>query len=280
MDRRIVAALLGLALLGAGCDAAVEPETPPITVPPPTVPATPGGERIELIVFGAASLRDVLAAAKGVYESDHPGVSLTIATDSSAALRTQIEQGAAVEVFLAADTANPQRLVEAGLADGDAEAFASNALALVVPATNPAAIESPADLARPGVRIVAAGAEVPITLYATEVVRNLGGLSGYPVDFETAYAANVVSREDNVRAVLTKIELGEADAGLVYVTDAVRSDAIRVVPLPPGVNVAAVYAAVVLRDARQHAEARRFFDWMVGPDGQAVLAGFGFGPPP
>ena len=278
VGRTAVVALL--ATVALGCAGAPEESEPPvITEAPPTAPTSPGGDRVDLIVFGAASLRDVLAAAKAVYESDHPGVALTVAADSSATLRIQIEQGAAADVFLSADSVNAERLVEAGFADGRPVAFARNAVALVVPLGNPAGITTPADLARTGVKIVAAGEDVPITGYADEAVDRLAGLAAYPGDFAAAYAANIVSREDNVRAVLTKLELGEGDAGFVYVTDAVASTQVQVVPLPAGTTVAATYAGVVVRDAPQPVEARRFLEWIAGPDGQAVLARFGFGPP-
>lgn len=278
----VLPALVALAtvLLGGCAGAPDESEPPVITEAPPTAPPTLIGERVELVVFGAASLRDALAAAKSVYEMDHPTITLTVAADSSAALRTQIEQGAAADVFLSADSVNAQRLVEAGFADGEPVAFAQNALALVVPSSNPAGIQAPADLADPGVKIIAAGEDVPITLYAQEVVRKLAGLAGYPAGFAVAYGANVVSREDNVRAVLAKLELAEGDAGFVYVTDAVSSTQVQVVPLPAGTNVAATYAGVVVGDSTQPAEARQFLEWIAGPDGQAVLARFGFGPPP
>jgi len=249
-----------------------------VTEAPPTAPGTPAGDRFELVVFGAASLRDALAAIKAVYEADHPEVTITVAADSSAALRTQIEQGALADVFLSADTLNPQRLVEAGLTTGPALEFASNAVALVVPLANPAGIEAPVDIVRPGTKVVAAGEDVPITIYTAMVVAAVASTPGYPAGFVAAYEANVVSREANVRAVLTKIELGEADAGFVYVTDAVASSQVRVIPLPPGTNVAARYAGVVLGDAVRPAEAARFLAWIAGPDGQAVLARFGFGP--
>jgi len=267
-----------VAALALGCGGPIESEEPIVTEAPPTAPVTPAGDRIELVVFGAASLRDVLAAAKAVYEADHPEVTITVAADSSAALRTQIEQGALADVFLSADIANAQQLVDAGLTRGPPVGFASNALALVAPAANPAGIEGPADLARPGVKIVAAGDDVPITVYASTVVARLAELPGYPSGFPAAYKANVVSHEANVRTVLTKVELGEADAGFVYVTDAVSSNEVRVIPLPADTNVTAGYAGVVLLDAVHPDEASRFLAWIAGLDGQAVLARFGFGP--
>lgn len=234
---------------------------------------------VELIVFAAASLRAPLERAEAAYETANPGMALVLSTDSSAALRTQIEQGAPADVFLSADIANPEDLVAAGLADGSAVAFAGNVLAIVVPRDDPAGIGSPADLARDGVKIVAAGEEVPITRYATQLVDALAALPGYPADFSAAYAANVVSREDNVKAVVAKIELGEGDAAIVYATDAEASDKVATVAVPEGANVTATYAGVVVRASAHPDAARAFLDWLAGPEGQAILAGSGFLPP-
>ena len=128
---------------------------------------------IELSVFAAASLKDALAAVKAAYESAVPGVTLIVATDASSTLRTQIEQGAPADVFLSADTKNPDALVDGGLADGQTVVFARNRLTVIVPLDNPAAIATATDLARPGIKVVAAGDEVPITKYATQVVEGL-----------------------------------------------------------------------------------------------------------
>ena len=238
----------------------------------PASPAPP----VELTVFGAASLTDVLHRLSAAWEAANPGARIVVSTGSSAALATQIEQGAPADVFLSADTANAQRLVDDGFADGTAIVFAGNELALIVPAGNPAGISSPADLARPGVRIVAAGDEVPITRYASRLVANLGRLPGYPAGFAAAYAANVVSKEDDVRAIAAKIELGEGDAGIVYRTDAVAATGVRTIDVPAGTNVAASDAGVVVAGAADRATARAFMSWLIGPDGQAIMTAFGF----
>jgi len=248
---------------------------------PPTRPTSPGAASsapgpVELVVYGAASLEEALVAVRTAYEAATPGTRLTIATDSSATLRTQIEQGAPADLFLSADERNPQALVDGGLADGEAVVFAGNALAITVPLDNPAEIANPADLATPGVKIVAAGDEVPITGYAERVLSNLASLAGYPPDFVAAYAANVVSREENVKAVLAKIELGEADAAVVYATDARSSTGVRTVEIPVGANVAARYAGVVVKGAPHAAEAHALLDWLTGPTGTGILTSFGF----
>jgi molybdate transport system substrate-binding protein len=130
------------------------------------------------------------------------------------------------------------------------------------------------------VRVIAAGEEVPITRYATELVKNLAAEPGYPSDYAAAYTANIVTREDNVRAVVAKIELGEGDAGIVYVTDATASAAVSVVDVPPPADVPATYAGVVIKASKHPGAAHAFLAWLAGPDGQAILSQFGFLPPP
>jgi molybdate transport system substrate-binding protein len=201
---------------------------------------------------------------------------LTIATDASSTLRTQIEQGAPVDVFLSADQTNPTKLVDGGLADGAAVDFAGNLLTVIVPMANPARIATPADLAKPGVKIIAAGADVPITRYASEAVTNLAGLPGYPAGFASAYDARVVSKEDNVKAVVAKVELGEGDAAIVYVTDAKASNKVTTIEIPAAANVPATYAGVVVKASTHAGAAHAFLTWLRGPDGQAILAAFGF----
>ena len=220
-----------------------------------------------------------MAAVKSAYEAEVPGTTLTVATDSSATLRTQIEQGAPADLFLSADQKNPQALADGGLADGAPVDFASNVLTIIVPAANPAAIASPADLAKPGVKIVAAGDEVPITKYATQAVANLAALAGYPADFAAGYAANVVSKEENVKAVVAKIELGEGDAAIVYVTDAMSSDGVKAIQIPPAANVVATYAGVAVKASGHATEAQALLAWLAGPTGAAILSKFGFRSP-
>jgi molybdate transport system substrate-binding protein len=242
--------------------------------------AAPSAAPAELTIYGAASLKGVLEAAKAAYETAHPGTTVTLSTDSSSALETQIEQGAPADVFLSADTTNPQKLVDAGLADGAAVTFAGNVLTIIVPTANPVGIATPADLAKSGVKVIAAGDEVPITRYAMRVVDNLAAEAGYPADFAAMYTANIASKEDNVKAVVAKIELGEGDAGIVYVTDARAATKVTTVDVPDAASVPATYAGVVVKASRNAAAAKAFLDWFAGPEGQAILSTFGFFPPP
>jgi molybdate transport system substrate-binding protein len=261
---RMRAALLITALLVASCSASAPSATP---------------RAIGLTIYAAASLKPALTKLEPAWEAAHPDASLTISTDSSAALETKIEQGAPVDVFLSADTSNPQKLVDKGLADGGIVAFAGNLLALIVPAANPASISTYADLATEGVRIIAAADSVPITKYATQLVANLALQRNCPADFAARYAANIVTREDSVAGVVAKVGLGEGDAGIVYVTDAKSSADVSSIDLPQAANVKATYGGVVLKQSKAVPAARAFLNWIARGEGQAILASFGFRAP-
>lgn len=275
--RRGVVAVLGLSVLivaactGGGASLAPSPTAAPT---PSRTPAP-----VELTIFAAASLKGVLADVKTAYEAANPDVTLTVATDSSAALATQIEQGAPADIFLSADTKNPRRLADASLVDTPV-AFAGNKLVVIVPADNPAGIKSPADLAKAGVKIIAAGDEVPITRYANQLVDNLAREPGYPAHFAASYLANVVSKEDNVKAVVAKLELGEGDAAIVYVTDAKASVKVASVGVPDSSQVIATYTGATVKASKNADAATAFLTWLAGPDGQAILAGYGVLPSP
>ncbi len=233
----------------------------------------------QITVFAAASLKGALDKAKTAYETAHVGTTLTISTDSSSALETQIEQGAPADVFLSADATNPKKLVDKSLASSAAVTFAGNRLTIIVPTANPAGVARPADLAKAGVKVIAAGDAVPITKYAMRLVANLAKESGYPADFAARYTANIVSKEDNVKAVVAKIELGEGDAGIVYVTDAKAATKVKAIDVPASANVPATYAGVVVKASKNQGAAQAFLTWVAGPDGQAILASLGFLPP-
>jgi molybdate transport system substrate-binding protein len=268
---RTILGFLLLATAAAGCASAGGAAK---TAPGSAAPGAPAV--VELRVAAAASLRTAAVALADAFAAANPGVSVTVATDSSAALRTQIEQGAPFDLFLSADVANARALADGGLAAGDPVPFATSSVALVVPADNPARITAPADLARPGLRLIAAGAKVPITAYVDQVIVNLASVPGYPAGFVAAVGANVVSREDNVAAVLAKVELGEGDAGFVYATDAAASAKVLRIAIPEASNVRAEYAGVVVADSRYAEMAAAFLSWVAGPDGRAILGPYGF----
>jgi molybdate transport system substrate-binding protein len=271
---RLAVLIAAIALVLAACSS--NPATTAATAAASVAPALSGS----LTIYGASSLKAALTKAQAAFMTANPGITITVSTDSSSALETQIEQGAPADVFLSADTTNPAKLVSAGLATGTPVNVAGNLLTVIVPMAHPAGITTPADLAKPGVKVIAAGAAVPITKYATMLVANLAKESGYPAGFAAAYAANIVSMEDNVAAEVAKIELGEGDAAIVYVTDAKTSTKVTTINVPADANVPATYAGVVVKASKNAAAAQAFLTWFAGPAGQAILASFGFLPPP
>jgi molybdate transport system substrate-binding protein len=283
--RRRLTLLPAFILLLAACSSGGTPapsvgaSAQPVASVPPSVGTAPSTSPADLTIYGAASLKGALDKAKTAWVAAYPGSTLTIATDSSSALETQIEQGAPADVFLSADTTNPKKLVDKGLADGVAVTFADNKLTIIVPTANPAGFKTPADLARTGVKVIAAADAVPITKYATQLVANLAKEAGYPADFAAKYTANIASKEDNVKAIVAKIELGEGDAGIVYVTDAKASTKVTTVDVPDMANVPATYAGVVVKASKNAAAGQAFLTWFAAPDGQAILSTFGFLPP-
>ena len=275
MRSRLVTSIAALAVVLAACSSGA---TPAPSAPAPSAAASSAAPA-SLTIYGAASLKAVLAKVQTTYQTSNPGTTLAISTDSSSALETKIEQGAPADVFLSADTANPQKLVDKGLGAGSITKFAGNLVTVIVPVANPAGIQTPADLAKAGVKIITCGDTVPIAKYAAQLVANLAKQPGYPADFVAQYTANIVSKEDNVAAVVSKIGLGEGDAGVVYMTDAKTSTAVTAIPVPDAANVPATYGGVVVKASANVGAAQAFLAWLAGPDGQAILASFGFLPP-
>lgn len=259
-DRKSAAALLVAGLLVAGLLVA--------TCSAPDTSEEPGA----LTVFAAASLTDVLDGLEERWLATNPAVPLAIALDASNVLAAQIAEGAPADVFLSADTRRPQQLAAAGHTAAEPVSFAWNRVTIAVPLES-SAVTRAEDLGAPGIRLVAAGSGVPITAYADAAIGQLAATTPAAQAFLPRVAANVVSREDNVRAVLAKVELGEGDAAVVYSTDARSSDHVREIPFPAAVDVSAAYAAVRISE---HPAAAAFLDWLRGPDAGEVLAAYDF----
>jgi molybdate transport system substrate-binding protein len=261
---------------------AADPSAPPACPSPRAIPVSdpsPTGDDPDLVVFAAASLQEVIPAIAAPWSALHPGSDLVASFDASSTLRTQIEAGAAVDLFVSADLANPQALADRCLTLAGPAAVAATTLTIAVPAGNPAGITGIADLARPGLRIVATAPAVPIARYAAQVLAAAAAMQPDPPAWSAAVAANTVSLDDNVRAALARVELGEADASIVYVTDIAAGGTVEAVPIPAALNVTATYAAVVPGTAPQPALAAELLDFLGGPDAQAILASAGFLPP-
>jgi len=225
-----------------------------------------------LNVFAASSLTEAFTELERAFEAANPSVDVVLAFAGSQVLRVQIEQGAPADVFASADAEHMQALGDAGLAR-DARVFAHNELVVVVPASDTSAIDAFADL--PSVeRLVLGAPEVPVGRYAREALRRANATLG--ADFEQRVLARVVSEEANVRLARAKVELAEADAAIVYVTDAVVSDRVRQVAVPPEVNVRADLLIGMVSAAAEPDIARAWIDWVLGSEGRQILRLRGF----
>jgi molybdate transport system substrate-binding protein len=244
------------------------------TVPALGAPDAGKPGRSTLTVFAAASLRDVFGALGSTFEKQHPGVKALFNFAGSQELRTQIEQGAPADVFASADTKHMNAARKENLVDAP-KVFATNAPVIVVPADNPGKIKSLADLATVK-GLVIGTPEVPIGKYTLQILEK--AKAKYGADFPAKVQARVASRELNVRQVLTKVMLGEADAGVVYQTDARRAgDKVRVVEIPAELNVIAEYPIAAVTRAPHPDLARAWLALVTGPEGQAALEKAGFG---
>ena len=230
--------------------------------------SSPGAATAEITIFAGSSLTDVFDQLGNDFRKTDGSARLTFNFGSSSTLATQIINGAPADVFASADEENMAKVVAAGVSDGEPQLFASNQLQIAVGPGNPKKILGPADLARPDVVLVLAAPTVPAGKYALEALGKAG------------VAARPVSQEVDARAVLNKVALGEADAGIVYVTD-VRSAAGRVsgVNIPESDQVIARYPVVVIQGGKAPQVARRFAAYVLSPEGQKTLASFGFAAP-
>jgi molybdate transport system substrate-binding protein len=253
---RIAPLAIAAALVLAGC--AAQPTAAPA---PAEAPDTLSGT---VTVFAAASLTDSFDEIEAAFEEAHPNVDIVLNYGGSSGLATQIVEGAPADVFAAASPATMKTVVDAGLAS-DPAGFATNVLELVVPAGNPGGVTGIADLANPDLIVVLCAIEVPC------------GAASQKVFDATGIVPSVDSYEQDVKAVLTKVELDEADAGLVYLTDVLAAgDAVEGFEFPEAAQAVNLYPIAAVSDA---AAAAAFVAWVLSDAGQAVLAEWGFGAP-
>jgi molybdate transport system substrate-binding protein len=231
----------------------------------------------EVTIFAAASLTDAFNRIKVDFEAAHEGVTVTYNFAGSQALVTQLDQGARADVFASANIAQMTAAQDAGLIDGAPQIFTRNRLAIIVPADNPAGIAAPRDLANPGIKLVLAVPQVPVGAYTREALDLIAADPGSGEDFRNRVEANIVSLEDNVRQVVAKVALGEADAGVVYMTDITADVAedVMIVSIPDEFNVIAEYPVASVTDGNMEL-ADAFIEWILSDNGQAVLQEFGF----
>lgn len=231
-----------------------------------------------LTVFAAASLIAAFTELGDTLEHRQPGLKVAFNFAGSQQLALQIEQGAQADVFASADDQWMTSLRDSGMVAGEPHLFARNRLVAIVPSSNPARIDRLQDLARRGVKLVLAAEQVPAGRYARQALSRLSLADGFAADYRQRTLENVVSNEENVKAVVGKVQLGEADAGIVYVSDVTPEVArhVRRLEIPDASNVIATYPVAVLKRAPEPEAARAFVALLLSPIGQRVLTAHGF----
>lgn len=257
-SRLIGATATLLAFVGASCGSDSGSAS---TEGPTTVPAVSG----DIVVFAASSLTEAFAQIGAAFEVENPDANVTFNFAGSGDLVTQIGQGAPADVFASADDSNMTKLSDAGESAGEPVSIARNTMEIIVEKGNPKAITGVADLAKSGLIVVLCADTVPCGKSAAAVLKNAG------------VTAAPKSLEDKVKGVVTKVAAGEADAGIVYVSDVdAAGDAAEGVEIPSDINVINNYPMVVTKEATNTAGARAFIDFVASDAGQAILATYGF----
>ncbi|MEU8460839.1 molybdate ABC transporter substrate-binding protein [Streptomyces sp. NPDC029003] len=268
LNRRSAAAVLTAALLvplsacGNDSGSAGEKKDGAATSPSAAAPASPEAKAANLTVLAASSLTDVFKAAGEAYQKSHPGTKVTFSFAGSQELAAQVKQGAPADALVTADTKTMDGLKAE---TNDATVIAKNRLVIAAGKGNPFKIDELKDLADPKLKVVLAAPEVPVGRYSKQI------LDAQKIEVKP------VSQEPNVRAVLSKVELGEADAGLVYKTDSAKSgDKVVSVEIPDDQNAVASYPAATLKSSKNAEAAAAFVTWLSSPEAQKILQDAGF----
>ena len=239
--------------------------------------ASPAAQPVTLTVMAAASLTEAFQEIGTQFEAAHPGVQVAFNFAGSQQLVQQLSNAAPADVFASADQRNMDTAVQSGrVSAADVLPFARNQLVVITPTSSPA-LAHLSDLAHPNLKLVLAAPEVPVGGYSLEFLNKAAQDPAYGPSFKEAVLGNVVSYENNVKAVLAKVVLGEADAGIVYSTDAYSAKGkVQEIEIPPALNVSAIYPIAVINDSTQLSLARAFVEMVRSTDGQKVLAKYGF----
>jgi len=244
---------------------------PLLAAPAVPAPAT-------LTVYAAASLTAAFGQLGRMMEQSHPGLSMRFNFAGSQQLASQLEQGAPADVLASADQRWMDYAKDKGLIAGEATVFARNRLVVIGPRTRSGGVERLEDLGRRGIKLVIAAEAVPAGRYSLEAIRKLAAAPGFPAEYESRVLGNVVSQEENVKSVVAKVQLNEADAGFVYRSDVTPpvSRAVRVLEIPDRFNVIASYPIAILKSAENRGAAHQFLDLLLSDQGQQVLLRQGF----
>lgn len=270
--------LLFTILMSAACttQAAATP-----TEAPTEAPSSTPVEEWTLTVMAAASLTESYTEIGALFESQNPGVTVTFNFAGTQALVEQLTQGAEADVFASANTKYMNAAVDAGLVAADtAQTFAYNKLVVIYPKDNPAGIAELKDLAKSGLKLDLADSSVPVGQYSLDFLDKAAADAAYGTAYKDAVLSNVVSYEENVKAVVTKVSLGEADAGIVYLTDvtADAAESVSKLDIPDELNTIATYPVAPLTASKNADLAQAFVNLVLSSEGQTILAKYGFVP--
>ncbi|MBC8163993.1 MAG: molybdate ABC transporter substrate-binding protein [Roseiflexaceae bacterium] len=263
----------------------VAPTTAPTIAPtaaptaaPTEAPTEAAATASELTIFAAASLTDAFEEIATAFEAANPGTEITYNFAGSQQLAAQLNEGAPADVFASANGRQMEVAIEGTrVVSGTQKAFVRNRLVVITPKDNPAGITTLQDLAKPGLKLILADAAVPVGQYSLDFLGKASATAEYSESYSPTVLANVVSFEDNVRSVLTKVALGEGDAGIVYTTDAaLDADNIGQIAIPDALNTIASYPIALVADSANATLAQAFIDYVLGPEGQQTLVKYGF----
>mgnify|MGYP001370508119 CR=1 FL=1 len=243
----------------------------------PVAPAPQSAAPAQLTVFVSGTLVQISKLFVAGFEAQHPDVKVNVEVGHTPTQRAQIEQGATPDVLIAAGRADIDALAQQNLVTADQiKGLARNQLVVIVPPDNQANIASPADLANPGVRLLVAAEELPVGMATQKLLDNLSK-QGAP-DFKDKALANVVSKEMGVNPIVSKISLGEADAGIVFVSDAASASNVKAVAVPDDANVVVTFVTAPLAGAPNPELAKTFVDYLLSDEAQSMLQAKGFLP--
>jgi molybdate transport system substrate-binding protein len=233
-----------------------------------------------LTVFAAASLTDAFEEVATAFEAANPGVDVLFNFAGSSDLAAQLAEGAPADVFASANNRQMTAARDAGRVTVKPVTFVKNRLVLIVPVENPANIAGLRDLANEGVLLVLAAPDVPVRDYTNTMLDRMAADPGYGESYREAVMANVVSEEQNVRQVAAKVALGEADAGIVYLSDVTPdiSDQVIALPIPDSLNTIATYPIAITNDTANPELAQAFVDYVTSEEGQATMETWNFVP--
>jgi molybdate transport system substrate-binding protein len=236
-----------------------------------------GAKHTELRIFAASSLVDVLNTLTREYARHHPSVTISINSAGSQQLLQQIVHGAPFDLFVSAGPRQMREAIIAGEIDSaSVRMIAENRLAVITPSDDHHLVRMLNDLGKPGVRLVVADTAVPAGEYSEEMIVKCDRSGSCGSGFAAAVHGNIVSFEENVRAVLAKVSLGEADAGIVYSSDVIGHSTVTMIDIPESLNIVAHYPAALAARSKHREEARAFLEFAVSPEGRDVFRSFGF----